>query len=253
MQYTDFARNAYEKLMAAQDALKAVHNIDRYKHWFYNQSTELLRLYNDDVDQVYLKYIPVGTYSPKEKTWMWCWDNKHSGEQSKFNVLKVKEFGEREGFDKLSDGYFSSDEYDGWEFIAISMKFLGGIGGYRAISSDGLWIYFLITRIVDLEEVKKLEEKLIECPAHGKLRYAFICQHLSKNKFTGFEEAFPTYIGMPQDEEDDFQAWCDECEKVRARCDGWNDESMEFAGIKLVCERCYFEIKEFNSAQSRSN
>ena len=63
---------------------------------------------------------------------------------------------------------------------------------------------------------------------------------------TGFEEAFETYRGMELNEEDDFQAWCSECEKERLKTDGWNDESMEFAKIKLVCERCYFEIKEIN-------
>nr|WP_290929308.1 hypothetical protein [Haliscomenobacter sp.] len=51
---------------------------------------------------------------------------------------------------------------------------------------------------------------------------------------------------MELEEDDDLQAWCDQCELERLRTDGWNDESMEFAGIKLVCEDCYFEIKAFN-------
>ncbi len=51
---------------------------------------------------------------------------------------------------------------------------------------------------------------------------------------------------MELDEEDDFQAWFSECEKERLRTNGWNDESMEFANIKLICERCYFEIKDIN-------
>jgi hypothetical protein len=53
------------------------------------------------------------------------------------------------------------------------------------------------------------------------------------------------YLGSEY-EDDDFQAWCYECEKVRVEHDGWNDESMEFSDIKLVCEKCYFEIKESN-------
>jgi hypothetical protein len=51
---------------------------------------------------------------------------------------------------------------------------------------------------------------------------------------------------MELEEDDDFQAWCDECEKEKLKTDGWNDESMKFASIKLVCERCYFELKVFN-------
>ena len=49
-------------------------------------------------------------------------------------------------------------------------------------------------------------------------------------------------------EEDKFQAWCSECEKVRLSTDGWNEESMEFAKNKIVCETCYFEIKAFQLA-----
>lgn len=51
---------------------------------------------------------------------------------------------------------------------------------------------------------------------------------------------------MYLDEDDDFQAWCDDCEKVRSENNGWNDEKMEFAKIKLVCEDCYFDLKQFN-------
>ena len=28
--------------------------------------------------------------------------------------------------------------------------------------------------------------------------------------------------------------------------DGWNEESEKFAKIQLVCEECYFEMKELN-------
>ena len=47
-------------------------------------------------------------------------------------------------------------------------------------------------------------------------------------------------------EDDDFQAWCDECEVIRQNEEEWNEKSMEFADIKVVCEKCYFEMKELN-------
>jgi hypothetical protein len=51
---------------------------------------------------------------------------------------------------------------------------------------------------------------------------------------------------MELSDEDDFQAWCDECEGVRKSEGEWNDQSMKFADIKVVCEKCYFEMKELN-------
>ena len=47
-------------------------------------------------------------------------------------------------------------------------------------------------------------------------------------------------------DDDDFQAWCGECENVRQKEGEWNDRSMAFAQIKVVCEKCYFEMKELN-------
>lgn len=88
--------------------------------------------------------------------------------------------------------------------------------------------------------------KTISCEQHGAKRIAFVCQHLIKSDNNGFEEAFPTFKGMELGDDDDFQAWCDKCEIERLRTNGWNDESTKFANIKLVCEDCYFKIKEKN-------
>jgi hypothetical protein len=198
-------QDAIEKLTQLQETFKVQYDVDRYAavlHTIHRTS----KLYNSDTDQLYLKYIPIGTFSEKEKTWMWSWANKHSREQSKNEALVIKQFGENEGFDKLSEGFFSADEYDGWEFIAIAHHFLGGIGGTGLVR----WFntrYFLLVSEVAAEEAKKMDEKLIECSVHGKLRHAFICQHLTRKKITGFEESFPTYIGMPLGEDDDFVAW----------------------------------------------
>lgn len=62
----------------------------------------------------------------------------------------------------------------------------------------------------------------------------------------GFHEAFETQKGMDLDDEEDFQAWCDDCEKIRIKYDGWNENSETFAKIKLICENCYFDLKNFN-------
>lgn len=79
---------------------------------------------------------------------------------------------------------------------------------------------------------------------------AFACQHLKKQSKTGFVESFESHPDMKLELDDDFQVWCDQCEQERLITNGWTDESMAFAGIKLICEKCYFDIKEFNLGQS---
>lgn len=244
LKYEKYADKICQKLTEFQNSFRNEYDIDNYANWFYNQSSEILRLHSDD-KEVYFKYIPVGTFSQNTNTWMWAWANEDSVEPRKFRTLKIKEFGKKKNYDNLSNAHFNGDKYTGWELTSIAFEIIGGIGTYRVIS-DHLEKYFLLTEQITKEEVEKTESELIECGVHGKLRKAFICQHLNTESKTGFEEAFETYRGMELEEDDDFQAWCSECEKERIKTDGWNDESMEFAKIKLVCERCYFDIKEIN-------
>lgn len=246
--YIKFAASELEDLIPIQNEFKDKFKIDLYENWFYDSDLELLRLYNDDSDEIFFKYIPIGTFSLDKKTWMWSWFNNYLTEKNKDITLKVKKFGVKNQFEKLTEGTFASDEFDGWEFLAISRSILGGMGCYK-INCDNLNFYVLLTEKVNAEnnlEVKLLKQKTVDCGTHGYKRPAFVCQHLNLENPVGFEEAFETEKGMDLGEEDDFQTWCNDCEKVRVEYGGWNEQSESFAKIKLVCEDCYFEMKELN-------
>lgn len=246
--YQEFANDNCNRLTEIQDNFRAEYAIDSYAHWYYTQASEILRLYSDD-KEIYFKYIPVGSYSRNSNTWLWAWSNQNSIEPRKLRTLKIRELGEQLKFEKLTKNHFEGNEYTGWELTSISFHLLGGIGTYRVVS-EHLEIYFILTDIVSKTEVEQIENKLIECESHGTMRSAFICQHLNVSNKTGFKETFDSCKGMELGEDDDFQAWCSECEAQRIRTDGWTDESMNFAKIKVVCEGCYFDIKEFNLEMS---
>lgn len=248
MDYLKFSQQETNKLLSIQNKFRSQFNIDSFKNWFYDSELSLLRLYNnDDGDEIYFQYIPVGTYSLKSKSWMWSWFNQTSIEKNKIEILKIKEFGKQNEYKKLIEGSFPGDEYDAWEFTAICSNFLNGIGAYK-VSSDNLDKYMVIVNYVPTNSllVKHFKQKDIECVTHGLSRHAFICQHLDLEIQKGFWEPFETYEGMELDDEDDLQAWCDACEEIRLKCNGWDEDSEKFANIKLVCENCYFELKEFN-------
>jgi len=157
---------------------------------------------------------------------------------------KVKTFGEANGFEQLTQGLIDGDEYTGWAMTAIAAKQLSAIGAYRVPVDDVLFIYFIFTNELTQEEYDAVKEKYIQCDLHDSGRAAFVCQHLVKSEGLGFNEAFETDPDI--DEDDDYQAWCDECEAARLKEGEWNDVSMAFAQIKVVCDQCYFEIKERN-------
>lgn len=242
--YQEFADRNCQRLIETQDKFRDKYSINDYSNWYYTQASEILRLYSND-KEIYFRYIPVGTYSRNSNTWMWAWSKKDSVEPRKLRTLKVKQVGEQLNFDKLKNGLVEGDEYTGWELTSIAFHELGGLGTYRVVS-EHLEKYFILTDIIDKAKAEEIENQLVECDSHGKMRAAYICQHLNNRNQTGFEEAFESFKGMELEEGDDFQAWCDECEVQRLKTNGWTDESMAYANIKVVCEGCYFVIKEFN-------
>lgn len=245
MDYDSFANECIVKLTALQKQLSDEFDINGYANWFYNQATGLLT-FSTGATELNFKFFQVGSFSHKSGTWMWSWHNEITSGNAKETTTQVKDFGTVHNFAKLTEGCFPSDEFEAWEFTAIAAKLTNAIGAYRPVNDEGLKIFLVITEFVDNETAKSIKDKYIECGDHEYRRVAFVCQHLNFTTRVGFEESFETYEGMELSDEDDFQAWCNECEVVRVAEDGWNDNAMEFAKIRVVCEGCYFKMKALN-------
>lgn len=66
-------------------------------------------------------------------------------------------------------------------------------------------MYFVFTNELTQEEYDELKNKYIQCTTHGTTRVAFVCQHLNKDMYTEFHEAFKSNPLIKPD--DDYQAW----------------------------------------------
>lgn len=252
-EYEKFVNVELENMSKSQNAFLKEYETDSYSSWFYDQESELLRLYSENEKEIFFKYIPVGSYSLISKTWMWSWENKGSIESSKNETLIVKDLGEQNDYNFLRNGLFECDQSECWKLTAISKNLIGGIGVYCTNSKD-LLKYIIIKEAysdTNSNEVRKMKQKTVDCGVHGFSRPAYICQHLNVNESNGFEEAFIATKGMDLDDDDAFAAWCNECETIRIENDGWNDVSENFANIKLVCEDCYFELKEQSEREEK--
>lgn len=245
MDYRTFAEECMEALKPRQDKFLNEYDIGRYERWFYNDATGLLT-FSTGNEEINFRYFDLGSFSEKSKTWKWSWDNAHTPDSIKYQAAFIRDFGREMNYPKLVEGCFETDEYDAWEFATIALHLTGGIGIYRPVNDNQLKIFLVVTEFIDNETARKIKDKYVNCAAHKSQRVAFVCKHLIGGAIVGFHEAFDTYEGMELGEDDDFQAWCDDCEATRAAEGEWNDKSMIFADIKLVCEKCYFEIKERN-------
>jgi len=74
----------------------------------------------------------------------------------------------------------------------------------------------------------------VQCSTHGESQEAFLCCHLiGEVAGLGFNRDEPT----PENPFPD--AWCDDCEIIRATHGGWNEESEKLTKITLLCSGCY--------------
>lgn len=244
MDYNSFAKECVEELKITQRRFNENYDIDGYENWFYNQATALLTFSTGETE-LNFKYFEVGSFSNKSNTWMWSWANDHILENVKENTKQIREFGKNFNFTKFTDGCFQSDEFEAWEFAAIAVRLTSGIGIYRPVN-DGLKIFLVVTEFIDNRTARKIKDKYVKCGTHEYKRVAFVCKHLNFSTKVGFEEAFETFEGMELSDDNNFQAWCDSCEAVRFAEGGWNENTMTFAQIKIVCEECYFIMKALN-------
>jgi hypothetical protein len=249
MTYESFAQKCIQELKVLQDQLHEQHDLNWYDNWFYNHSTGLLT-FSTDQAELNFRYIDIGSYSEKATTWLWSWDNPDTPEKVKQASALIKEFGQKSGYTKLTTGYFASDEYEAWEFAAIAAHLTNAIGVYRPVNDNQLQIFLVLTELVDNETAQQIKDKYVQCGDHDYQRLAFVCRHLNHSTKVGFHEAFETSEGMELGEDDDFQAWCDECEIVRQQEGEWNEQSMACAQIRIVCEKCYFDMKALNERSS---
>lgn len=243
--YLLFKEKCIDEFYDLLEEFDKLYDFDKHTAWHYDHRLGIFTLKFED-HNIYFKYVDVGSYSHNTNTWMWSWYNEHTPEKVKIEMERIPQFGQEQEYESLTTGLIEAEKEIGWEMTAIAHRFIHGIGAY-SVSIDHLDIYFLFTHEIDESTYAKIKKKSVHCGEHGSRRRAFVCQHLKLNVKTGFEESFPTYPDMEfEDEDDDLQAWCDECEKIRVQYDGWNEESEKFANIKVICEKCYFEIKEFN-------
>ena len=74
----------------------------------------------------------------------------------------------------------------------------------------------------------------IRCETHGECQQTFVCNHLvGESAGLGFNRNEPTGDNPFPD------AWCDDCELIRAAHDDWSDEAQKLVKISLLCSGCY--------------
>jgi hypothetical protein len=142
--FDNLSKRSYEYLNLQQDTCKAVYKISDYENWYYDQITGELTFSDNGIKKLIIDYEEVGSLSFKSNTWLWAWANPHLEEKVKSKIGSVRDYGQKRGFERLTDSKWTADEYDGWEMTAIAAYLMKAKGAYRIPSSDSMLYSFMI-------------------------------------------------------------------------------------------------------------
>jgi hypothetical protein len=84
----------------------------------------------------------------------------------------------------------------------------------------------------------------VECGQHGHQDETFVCQHIVQ----GLRDQVPYGFWWASDPGNPRPgAWCTACNEVVAATGGeWTEDAERFAGVQLLCGRCYDLAKAMN-------
>ncbi len=91
-----------------------------------------------------------------------------------------------------------------------------------------------------IEEARAEAERQVHCKRHGASLPAYTCKHLVTGKGRGF------FAGDLSEGCSRPDAWCSECENVRAAEGEWTDRAAAFAEISVICAFCWDAARERN-------
>ncbi|RYZ78906.1 MAG: hypothetical protein EOP04_28795 [Proteobacteria bacterium] len=154
--FEELSKRAYSYLRAQQDAINVEYELTGYEDWFYDQYKRTLTFSSKGVDKLVIDYENVGSLSQKSNTWLWAWDNPNVEATVKSEIGMVRDFGQRNNFEKLITAKWTADEYDAWEMTAIAAYLMQAKGAYRVPLSDNLLLSFMIYKEVRWADLNKL-------------------------------------------------------------------------------------------------
>jgi len=115
--------------------------------WNWDDERSILTFSDPNRPSIEIDVSIVGTTEGNSSEWAWA--NKNIPQHNKLGIEKVREFGEANGYDKLTTPFLDADDYADWEMTSIAVHLLGGFGSYRFATDKG-YCYLVYRNIREL-------------------------------------------------------------------------------------------------------
>ena len=73
----------------------------------------------------------IGTFNPKDNTFLWAWDHPSVLEPLRAHAKLVKKFGEKHKIEKFTKRKITISHDEAWELVAVANRLASANGGYR--------------------------------------------------------------------------------------------------------------------------
>jgi hypothetical protein len=94
--------------------------------------------------------------STEGDSWEWSWANSNYAARSKRDMDSVREFGEANGYERLTSAFLEADDYTGWEMTAVAAHVLDALGAYRFPTDNG-YCYLIYRKIEESKTEKNID------------------------------------------------------------------------------------------------
>jgi hypothetical protein len=119
----------------------------RHSRWDWDNVAVTLTFSDPVLPTVRIDVTVVG--STVGDSWEWSWANPNYQAHSAQDMDKIREFGETNGYDKLTSAFLDADEFTGWEMTAVAAHLLGAPGAYRFPMDHG-YCYLVYRKINEI-------------------------------------------------------------------------------------------------------
>lgn len=132
-EFEKLLQTSVQESQAKTEAHKAW-GLGTFDRWDMDQETGLLIFSNPDGSQVTTTAQIIGTFSTRDNSWLWSWDNPSILDPLKTDALKVKAYGEQHKIERLTTRKWIGTEEEAWAMAALAAKLNGSDGVYRGPS-----------------------------------------------------------------------------------------------------------------------
>ncbi len=124
-------------LSNCQLSLERDYRLGKWPRYDWSQERRQLVFSDRGIPKLIADIQFVGSVSTETDTWLWAWANDTIDPQLCEALVSIRQYGEAQGFTRLTTAKWHAREADGWEMTSIAAFLLRAKGAFRTPLENG--------------------------------------------------------------------------------------------------------------------